>query len=64
MKLKEWIDEKNLRIMDVAIKLNMHPNRVHAYLRGERPHPKIAKAIEQLTEGKVTRLEVLYPDEY
>lgn len=45
--------------------LGISPYTVGAYRRGERQVSRpVARDAEKLTEGRITRIQLLYPDEY
>ena len=68
MTLKQWIDEQeNLTQADIASKfgitreyLNYLANNPQKYI----PSRGLALRIEQATDGEVTALELLFPNDY
>lgn len=67
MHLEEYIflHRKSFTIDELAEALEI--TRTHLIsISGQRKKPscKLAKKIEEITNGKVSRLEVLYPDEF
>lgn len=54
----------NMKQCALAKILDMHPVYLNAILRGRaRPSPDLALRIEEATEGAVTRMELLYPNQ-
>jgi len=66
MNLREYIEKKSINVTEFAetVGVSSRQRMVHL-IRGFRTIPlDVAKRIEQVTEGQVSRLEMLYPEEY
>ena len=62
MKLEQWQKEKNLTDAELAELLSVDRSYIFRLKNGERrASPDLALLIEQITKGKVSRTEVLYP---
>jgi len=62
MKLQDWQKEQNLSDVQLAELLDIDRTYIYRLNKGERrASPYLALKIEQLTQGKVSRIEVLYP---
>lgn len=69
MKLKEWINTNNIKLnsqafIDFAQRSGATPSYMTQVMYGRPVSAELAKRIEDATEGAVTRLECLYPEEY
>ncbi len=63
MKLKQYLDIKNLTQREFAERLGAHYMTVYKICAGRRrPSPEMAHRIEKETGGQVSRLESLYPE--
>jgi len=63
MSLKRWQKKQNLSNVKLASLLHIDPSFLTHYYAGRRNFsPQLALKIEQLTNGEVTCLELLYPD--
>lgn len=68
MKLKNYLDKNNISIKSFSDSLGLIDKtgsmvrRICLY--DQRPSPDLAKAVEEKTHGAVTRMELLYPEEY
>lgn len=63
-KLKDWLDKKNGRRIELARALNVPQSFVTKLASGERPIPiNHMAAIEVFTEGEVTRRD-MRPDDF
>jgi len=61
MKLQDWQKAENLTNAELADKLSIDPSYIFRLKNGERrASPQLALRIEQITKGKVSRIEVLY----
>jgi len=62
MKFKAYIEENQVNLKSLAEDLGVSHNYV-TYLRDNkrRPSPQLALKIETITNGQVSRLELLYP---
>ena len=62
MKLSEWQKEENLTDAELADRLSVDRSYIFRLKNGERrASPDLALKIEQISGGKVSRTEVLYP---
>jgi len=65
MLLKDFLEENGIRHNWFAKKLGISPSYLSEIVNLKKvPNPKLAKKIEELTKGKVSRLEVLYPEDH
>lgn len=65
MLLKEYIKSNGIKIQDFANSLNTSYNYAAQVINGhKRVGPQWAKKIEAITGGKVTRMEMLYPEDF
>ena len=64
MKLIEWMNETKTTPNALAISAGVSPSNVSKYIKGQRKslRPEIAEKLSQATGGKVSVLEILYPD--
>lgn len=63
MELKQYLKNENIKVTDFAKKMGC----VQSYIslicnKDRRPSPEFAKKIERGTNGKVTVMELLFPD--
>jgi len=63
MKLKEYFDEYCINITAFARKIGKSKTYIYRLLSGTIPKAGDAKIIEDATEGKVTKEELLFPEE-
>lgn len=64
MKLSDFLDQQHITQKQFAERLGVHQMHVHGICRGKnRPSADLARRIEELTDGHVTRLELLYPED-
>jgi transcriptional regulator with XRE-family HTH domain len=62
--LKKWLDSNGISQKEFAGMIGVAPSTVYRVITGKtRPKLDIAKKIETLTNGEVTRWSVLYPIE-
>ncbi len=62
MDLDEYLFRKKISQTDFANELGISRNHLGEILRGRRsPSVKLAKKIEELTKGKVTKEEAMFP---
>lgn len=62
MTLKEWQDWKKISNTKLAGLLEVHISYITLINNGKRTvSPDLAARIEKITDGQVTRLEMLYP---
>ena len=65
MKLDEWLFRNRMKQIDFARLIEISRVHLGEIVRNKRiPSVKIAKKIEQATEGKVTKEELLFPEDY
>lgn len=65
MKLPEYLFRMKTTKKDFAEKLGISRGHLQHILSGTKnPSVKLAKQIEEATEGKVTKEELLFPEEY
>jgi len=64
MKLKDWQKLNKRTDIDVAREMGVHPSYIsHLNAGRRRPSPEMAAQIERITGGRVSRIELLYPNE-
>ncbi len=60
MKLRDYLNSQNLSISELARQLDYERAHISRVVNGsQRPSPKLARAIEKMTNGKVTAKELL-----
>ena len=65
MNLNEYLSENNLTREDASKIFGVTAAQISHICTGFRkPSPKLAKKIQTVTLGKVTILELLYPEDY
>ncbi len=65
MKLKKWQEENGVTNTKLAKCLGVHVSFITHLNKGRRKYsPELALKIEELTNGEVDKLELLYPDIY
>ncbi len=63
MKLKQFFEQSKMPRKEFIEKADISESMLSYLISGERhASPKVAERIEQITNGMVTRLEILYPD--
>jgi len=63
MNLETVLKKENMSIASLAAKLDVHYTHVLRIIHGSRrPSPELALKIEQITNGAITRMELLYPE--
>jgi transcriptional regulator with XRE-family HTH domain len=63
--LKKWLDKKGISQKEFAEMIGVAPSTVYRVITGRtRPKLDVAKRIEILTDGEVSRWSVLYPMEF
>jgi len=63
MKIEEFLEKENMSIAKFALNIGVHYTHILRIVNGQRrPSPELALKIEQATDGQVTRLELLYPE--
>lgn len=63
MKLKKYLKENSVKIIDLAEAVSCTPAMIsYVTNRVKRPSPDLALAISRATGGQVSVLELLYPD--
>lgn len=64
MKLSEYIEKYCVNISKLARKVGTTRTYFYKIVKGHVPSVKIAKSIQQATDGRVTKEELLFPEEY
>ena len=64
MKLEKYFDQYCVNITAFGRKIGRSKTYLYELLKGKIPKVSDAKLIEEATEGKVTKEELLFPDEY
>ena len=63
MKLNEYLKKYKIKTIDFARQIECQQSYVSLLTKGKRrPSPELALRIQEATEGKVTILELLFPD--
>ena len=62
MTLQEYLDAYGIKITSFAKKLGKSRTWVYKVLGGHVPHAQDALLIEEATEGKVSKEELLFPE--
>jgi DNA-binding transcriptional regulator YdaS (Cro superfamily) len=63
MELKNYLKKNGIKTIELAKVIGCQQSHVSLIANGKRkPSPELALAIEQATNGQVTRMELLYPD--
>lgn len=64
MKLKPFLKQNRLSVSDFAALCECHRGHIHRILKGTcRPGAALVRKIENVTEGKVTRYDLLENDQ-
>jgi transcriptional regulator with XRE-family HTH domain len=64
MDLREWLFRKRKSVTDFAKEIGVSRNHINAIVNGRgRPGANLAKQIQNATNGEVTIMELLYPQE-
>ena len=64
MKLRDYLNSKETSISELAKQLDYERAHISRVVNGiQKPSPKLARAIEKYTEGKVTVKDLLHSDE-
>lgn len=64
MDLKRYLFEQALPVKKFAEQLEVSVSLIYHILKGHRvPSPQLAKKIEELTKGAVSKEELLFPDQ-
>ena len=64
MKLKKYLSQCSIKKSHFADLIGVSPAFITYILQGKkRPSPEVAKKIEEVTHGTVSRIELLYPKE-
>lgn len=63
MKLEEYFDKYCINITAFARKIGKSKTYIYQLLKGKIPKVNDAKLIEEATEGKVTKEELLFPED-
>ena len=65
MKLQEYLKKEGIAPHKLAKDAGINTTTIYLFINGKRGlRTGTAKLIEEFTGGKVTRLELLYPEEY
>lgn len=65
MNFREYLFKKRITQVEFAKKLEVSRGHLSQILNGTKhPSRKLAKKIEEHTEGKVTAVELLFPENY
>jgi DNA-binding transcriptional regulator YdaS (Cro superfamily) len=65
MILKEWQQENKINNKELSRILGIDESHVSYINNGHRrPSPELARKIEQVTMGRVTLVELLFPDKH
>ena len=62
MKLQDYLDFYGIKITSFAKKMGKSRVWIYKILNGHIPHASDAVLIEKITEGKVTKEELLFPN--
>jgi transcriptional regulator with XRE-family HTH domain len=64
MHFKTWLQLKGIHQKDMADTIGIKPSSLSMILSGKtKPSLEVASRIEQITNGEITRMDLLYPDE-
>lgn len=64
MKLKDYFTKYNVKISGFAKSLGTTRQTIYRILNGMIPKPSLAKKIEEVTEERVTAMELLFPEDH
>lgn len=65
MLLKDYLNEYNIAYKDFAKLIETSPNYLYQLVNGHKNcSKKMARRLELVTGGRVTRMEALYPEDY
>lgn len=65
MNLREYLFKKRITQVEFSKRLEVSRGHLNQILLGPKhPSRKLAKKIEELTEGKVSAIELLFPENY
>ena len=64
MKLVQYLFQHNVKQKDLAKEIGVTDVYLSSLLKGQIPSIKLAKVIEEVTSGTVTKEELLFPEEY
>jgi len=56
--LKEYLTKYRINPVEFAVRCKVSPASVYLYLKGRKPHQKIAEMIERQSDGLVTVFEL------
>ena len=63
--LKNWLENKGISQKEFAAMIGVAPSTIYRVITGKtRPKLDVARKIETLTNGEVSRWSVLYPIEF
>jgi transcriptional regulator with XRE-family HTH domain len=64
MHFKTWLQLKGIHQKDMAETIGIKPSSLSMILSGKtKPSLEVASRIEQITNGEITRMDLLYPEE-
>jgi hypothetical protein len=61
MHLKEWMFKRQITAIEIAKQLDCSRQQITAIRAGKKPSKWFAKALEEFTQGMVTKEEILNP---
>ena len=61
MKLRKYLDLKQITVSDAASQLSVTPQRVYQLLNGDLPGAKLTLKIVEWSEGAVRTDDLLFP---
>lgn len=64
MKLREYFDTYGVKVTWFAKKINKSKAWLYKLMAGHIPHARDALLIEKATEGRVTKEELLFPEDF
>ncbi len=65
MDLKTFFEKKQTNMMEFALKMGVSLGHLYQIMsKTRRPSVRLAKKIEEATEGKVTKEELLFPEDF
>lgn len=64
MDFKTWLQLKGIHQKDMAAAIGIKPSSLSMILSGKtKPSLEVASTIEKLTNGEISRMDLLYPEE-
>jgi len=64
MKLEQYFDQYCINVTAFARKIGKSKTYIYQLIKGKIPKVSDAKLIEEATEGKVSKEELLFPEEH